>query len=74
MQRISIIYPEYRTITAAQIATWASDAYANGEIARPPRNLGDAIALLNDAGLITTANLEPAEIAERARMERLIAD
>ena len=52
-----LLYPEKRTVSAKQIFVWAKDAEANGEI---EGNFGDdiyeAIAQLEDAGLITVGN------------------
>jgi hypothetical protein len=51
-----IIYPEYRNVSAADIAMWFSDAVESGEIA--PEYFGakteaEMAAALSDAGLIT---------------------
>lgn len=52
-QRVPLVYPENRTVSAAKIIMWAEDAFANGDVAKRPHNLAEAIALLEDAGIIT---------------------
>jgi hypothetical protein len=52
--KIHILYPDDRMVPGSQIMSWAEDAFANGEIDHKPEDLFDAIAMLNDAGIITT--------------------
>jgi hypothetical protein len=54
--RIRILYPDRREVSAEQIVTWARDAFANHDIAINPICLADAIASLEDAGLVTFRN------------------
>jgi hypothetical protein len=56
-----IIHPERRTVTAAQIDSWYSDARANDELrddgsATDPY---DQAMALQDAGVITLASWKP---------------
>ena len=53
--KIHILYPDDRWVPESQIMSWAEDAFADGDIEHKPEDLWDAINMLNDVGIITTA-------------------
>lgn len=60
MRCVELLYPEASSVSEERIMGWAADAFANGEIARPPSNLDDAIEQLHEAGLITACRRDKA--------------
>jgi hypothetical protein len=52
-ERVTLIYPENRSVPASQIFTWHSDAVANGEVEEHTSDLKKAIYDLEDIGFIT---------------------
>ena len=52
-QMVHILYPNDRRVPALQIMAWAGDAFEDGEIDHAPKDLWDAIEMLDDAGIIT---------------------
>lgn len=51
--KIYILYPERRYVSAETILQWARDAFADNEIDHEPEDLEDAIDMLDGAGLVT---------------------
>ena len=57
---IRLIYPEKRTVTAAQVLLWAADALANGETEDDAAgNVREAVRILEDIGHITADSIKP---------------
>lgn len=54
-RRIRILYPEHRLVTPEQILSWANDLYVDDPEGDPPATLQDAMALLEDEGVVTFA-------------------
>ena len=56
MSMYQMIYPKVRKVSSEALIMEAEDAYANGYVERRPRDVEDAIFLLEDAGHITIDN------------------